>query len=349
MSALGRSHPDGPAGPGRIVDCYRDLLPEGVRSHRGFGDVSDYLHGLDPDVAAFPYFIEWNLRGGNIDLTFTFPTRFTRRLRVPFWDLATRLGRGAGETGRGRRLVEGMSERLRSLPLDAPIFPRAVSISLGALAAGAREVGVDLVFADFGPSLDLGSATGAMRRAFELIAEASLLDDEALRIMDRLGAGLRLAHVGAGWRDDRRLHKAYLGGRLDELVRAVVDRGGAPLLETRARDLDRLANATGSRPAHLVVDVTDGALARVGFELNFHLDGSEGFAEIAVADPLWVDVLPDELRRDAERLVEHGTLFRRLDDGSRARFRVSHLKVSFDGSGVPEWKAYLCFQRTISD
>jgi hypothetical protein len=94
--------------------------------------------------------------------------------------------------------------------------------------------------------------------------------------------------------------------------------------------------------------VAGGTLARVGFELNFHLEGAEGFAQLAVADALWLGALPDELRRDAERLIELGTVFRPQGDGSHARFRISHLKVSFDGSGEPEWKAYLCFQRSLA-
>jgi hypothetical protein len=349
MKSPGRSYRAIAAGPAEVVDRFRDLLPLAVSSHPRFGDAMTYLHGLDPDIAAFHYFIEWNLRDGEIDLTFTLPTTFAKQMRLPFSDLAQSLGRGAGAE-RGRRLVVAMSERLRSLPLDAPLFPRAVSFSLGAIGAGGREAGVELLFLDFGPSLDLAADPGLLRRAFELIAPNASLPgrDDTLAVLQRVAVGLDLAHVGAGSRHGKPLHKVYLGGRLDELVRAAVDRGAVMLVGPCACDLERLACATGHRAAHLVLDAVDGRLTRAGFELNFHLDRAEGFAQIALADPLWAGAVQGEARRDAERLIELGTAFRRLPDGSYARLRISHLKISFDGSGAPEWKAYLCFQRTLA-
>ena len=350
MTGSETSHRAACAGPGEVVECCRDLLPRAVSSHPAFDDVLAYLHGLDADISSFCFYIEWNLREGGIDLTFTFPTTLAGSVRLRFWDLARSLvGPAPGEAKRGRALLEGVCRRLRTLPLEAPLFPRAVSISLGPIG-GTEGGGVDLVFLDFGPVLDLGSDPGQLRRAFELLEPPGPLprQEEPLDVLERVAAGLELAHVGAGWRRGSPLHKAYLRGRLDELVGAVVDRGAAPLIGSHLRDLERLASDAGRHTAHLVLDAAGGSLARVGFELNFDLAGAEGFARLAAADALWLDAVNGELRRDAERLLELGSVGRPLDDGAHARLRVSHLKLSFDGSGRPEWKAYLCFQRSLA-
>jgi hypothetical protein len=337
-----------PANPGEIVNCFQDLLPSAVSAHPDFGDALAYLHGLAPDIASFHFFIEWNLRGREIDLTFTFPTKLAGRVRIRFEDLARTLVRGGG-VARGRGLVETLCERLGVMPLDAPDFPRAVSFSLGSIGVGGRDAGVELVFVDFGPALDLAADPVLLDRAFALSApNESVEDRNALAVLERISTGLELAHVGAGFRRGISLRKAYLRGRLADLARAAIDRGAASLIATQAHALERLARSADHRTAHLVVDVAGGRLTRVGFELNFHLDGAEGFADLALADALWLDGVSGELRRDAERLIALGTIFRRLGDGSHARFRISHLKLSFDGSGHPEWKAYLCFQRSLA-
>jgi hypothetical protein len=317
---------------------FADLLPEGVHTHADFPGALAYLGALDPDVAAFHYFIEWNLRDGAIDLTFTFPTRFAGIARIPLRDLVRGLGRSDG-------LVDGVCERLAALPLDAPHFPRAVSFSLGPLARAQRGgAEIELAFLDYGPALDLCAEPELLCRAFTLL-QPGFREQDAL---ERVSQGLALAHVGAGRRAGRPLHKVYLAGSLAALTRAVLDRGASALVGPHAPDLERLAAATGPRTAHLVADVLEGELARVGFELNFHLDGAEGFAALTLADPLWQRAVRRDWRRDTERLIELGTHYRPLADGSHARLRISHLKLSFDRRGEPEWKAYLCFQRALA-
>ena len=259
-------------------------------------------------------------------------------------DLAAELTRPLGAAaGPGRALLGQACDQIRATPPDDPLFPRAFSVSFEGLGAegGARDVG--LVFLDFGPPLDLGEAPDGVARAFSrLCGEASADAARDIGRLTEVSRGLRLDHVGAGRRRGRALHKAYLGGRLEALVARARAASTPDLTRPHGDALGALAAAVDARPAVMVVDVVAGEVVRVGFELNLDVKPSlhAGYAELVRASRLF-EHAPAALGA----ALDAGPVWRALPDGEAALLEVSHLKVSFDGRGAPEWKLYLRVQK----
>jgi len=74
-----------------------------------------------------------------------------------------------------------------------------------------------------------------------------------------------------------------------------------------------------------------------------HPDENVGYAERVFASDLW-QLAPPELRA-TEPFALGGALRRPLEGGYEAVLETSHVKLSFDGSGTPEWKLYLRLQK----
>jgi hypothetical protein len=283
-------------------------------------------------------------------LTFTFPTLFAESVRIGLLNLAISLAPRAAQEERGQCLFESACRHMEATPIHAPLFPRALSISVESVGRAGPGPGVDFVFLDYGPVLDLSTDPTQLRRCFGFLEPSQPLPQrqQSLDVLARMSAGFSLAHIGMGWRRDACLHKVYLRGRFAELVQAALERGAANEISPHAPELLELAEDVAARVVHLVVDESGGRVVRVGFELNFDVGGAEGFASLVTRNQLWIGMVPGKARGEVEALAGYAATLRPLDDGTQASLRLSHLKVSFDGSGDPEWKAYLCFQKLIA-
>lgn len=333
-----------------VLHALREALPSSVRAHPGLPAVAAHLRGLDEEASRHHLYLEWNPLKGCLDPSFVLPTRAFGAIPLPLEDVADEVTAGLDPEAPGRRLLRQACLRWRARGPKHPLYPRAFSVSLEGATEGFKDVA--LVFTDFGPPLQL-SDEGLSAAFADLALPESDAESESeatranLRALDPMSVGLRLDHVGAGYRRGRPVHKAYFGGRMAGLVRRLLEPATADLVGAQASALVDLADRVGDRPCAMVVDATGGRIVRVGFELELDVRPAahRDYADLVFAHPLWTHA-PEALRAE-EAQIRRGPVERPLTEGYLAVLDTAHLKVSFDGTQTPEWKAYLRLQKVF--
>lgn len=327
-----------------VFDAVLEALPSSVHAHPGLPVVAEHLRRLDGDTSLHHLYLEWNPLKGHLDPSFVLPTRAFGAIPLPLEDVAAEVTVGLDTEAPGRRLLREACRRWQARGPKHPLYPRAFSVSLEGATEGFKDVA--LVFTDFGPPIAL--ADEGLTAAF---ADLALPESQAARAnVDVLGAmsvGLRLDHVGAGYRRGQPVNKAYFGGRMRDLVDRFLEPATAGLARAHASALRELADQVGDRPCAMVVDATGGRIVRVGFELELDVrpDEHRDYADLIFAHPLWGHA-PEALRAEQAH-IRRGPVERPLPGGYVAVLDTGHLKVSFDGTQTPEWKAYLRLQKVF--
>ena len=328
----------------QVIDAVHEALPSSLQQHPGLPVVIAHLRGLEDDASRHHLYLEWNPLKGQLDPSFVLPTRAFGAIPLPLQDVADEVAAALDPEAPGRRLLSEACRRWTARGPKDPLYPRAFSVSLEGAAEGFKDVA--LVFTDFGPPIQLGRE--GLGEAFADLAvpetEATRADLEALNPMS---VGLRLDHVGAGYRRGQAVHKAYFGGRMRDLVDRLLQPATAHLAGAHAAGLGDLADRVADRPCAMVVDATGGQIVRVGFELELDVRPEEhrGYADLIFAHPLWT-YAPEALRAEQDQM-RRGPVQQTLPDGYVAVLDTGHLKISFDGTETPEWKAYLRLQRVF--
>lgn len=327
------------------MDCFRDLLPSEVelaQNHalvrhtlaeipqvfmrNGFGIEHDIAHGVQRGCNTLSVSIATELPGvGRLNLS-----RFVDKYLQPWLS-----------GGRFRDVILRAWQELGRYR-SAAIFPERCYFGFEVAEAQSLRI-AGVVWSYFMHADKLREVALSELFAQLLGSTAKPQHPSILRLTELCGETPSI-EIGYGIRGSYELFKAYPAMRFET---------SAPLLDhfdsEQARGLRAALTQLGVKlpkwDCFCPMDVVDGELVRLGFELNFEEPNArEHYLPVLLESTLMTELFPPHLREALGSGIAGGRVIRVSPKGERCSFEITHLKVSIDHHKQLRWKVYFAFR-----
>ena|GEM_PF-6089956 len=331
---------------GEMLMAHREVLPTSLRSHMQLETLLASVNRFDSELSCFHQYYEWNLKNQNLDFSLVLPVVLFAEIRLNLREVTAGLLRAVGDFDSfTSKVAQDLFESIENRQIDDPLFPRAVSFSFEELCE--ENTQLNFLFLDYFEGIKLDDCRTQLRKVFEMFGTGFDASSDEFDTLARVSKNMRLAHCGFGKRNGRLRLKTYLSGSLSDFLDSGAGAASSELFGVHKEQLHELAAVLEDRACHMVVDVCDAEIIRVGFELNVDSEKFEDYGARVLDSSLWRTWGRTDEQDELIELMRSGGNIQALADGETSRLFVSHFKISFDGSGVPEWKVYLACTKEV--
>ena len=324
---------------GSTFAAHSEALPPAFIQHETFRELITAVDRFDPDLGMFFQYYEWNLRNNTLDFSLVLPMFLFSNIRLAMPATTNAMLSCIDDyTSMPSQALQSLVKKIETQDVKDPLLPRAISLSFERLSATISEL--NFVFIDFDELVELEANPNLLSEIFESFGQSIHPCSSSLELLQDICDQSFLAHCGVGRRNNATRFKVYLEGTLPEFINSKAGRECSHLFGKRQQELEEFAQILDDRLCHMVIDVCDAQVIRVGFELNIDPRLRDNYGTVVLDTAMWNRYSNLENSESLHQLIVNRRHKINHPDGNESELFISHFKISFDGSDTPEWKVY---------